>query len=57
KLKEHLTGTRFSSDIDVKRAAENWFNGQGCDFYQSWVKEVGLRSDKCLNRFSGYIEK
>ncbi|GBN40325.1 hypothetical protein AVEN_81197-1, partial [Araneus ventricosus] len=28
KLKEHLSGTRFSSESDVKTVAENWLNGQ-----------------------------
>ncbi|GBL91903.1 hypothetical protein AVEN_172808-1 [Araneus ventricosus] len=27
KLKEHLSGTRFSSESDVKTVAENWLNG------------------------------
>ncbi|GBO37040.1 hypothetical protein AVEN_174791-1 [Araneus ventricosus] len=35
KLKEHLSGTRFSSDSDVKTAAENWLKGQGRDFYRT----------------------
>ncbi|GBN24038.1 hypothetical protein AVEN_242398-1 [Araneus ventricosus] len=29
----HLSGTRFSSNSDVKTAAENWINGQGRDLY------------------------
>ncbi|GBM88350.1 hypothetical protein AVEN_199338-1 [Araneus ventricosus] len=49
KLKEHLSGTRFSSDSDVKTAAENWLNGQGRDFYQAWLNKLALRPDKCLN--------
>ncbi|GBL82963.1 hypothetical protein AVEN_106460-1 [Araneus ventricosus] len=28
KLKEHLSGTRFSSHSDVKTATGNWYNGQ-----------------------------
>ncbi|GBM93661.1 hypothetical protein AVEN_132445-1 [Araneus ventricosus] len=28
KLKEHLSGSRFSSENDVKTVAENWLNGQ-----------------------------
>ncbi|GBN53076.1 hypothetical protein AVEN_181373-1, partial [Araneus ventricosus] len=27
KLKEHLSGTRFSSESDVKTATKNWLNG------------------------------
>ncbi|GBO40279.1 hypothetical protein AVEN_33380-1 [Araneus ventricosus] len=57
KLKEHLSGTRFSSDSDAKTAAENWRNGKGCDFYQAGLNKLVLRSDNCLNRFSHYLEK
>ncbi|GBO19590.1 hypothetical protein AVEN_134987-1 [Araneus ventricosus] len=39
KLKEHLSGTKFSSDSDVKTAAENWLNGQGRDFYQAGLNK------------------
>ncbi|GBM92616.1 hypothetical protein AVEN_160941-1 [Araneus ventricosus] len=52
-----LSGTRFSSESDVKTAAENWFNGQGRDFYQDGLNKLVLRSDKCLNRFGEYVEK
>ncbi|GBM47677.1 hypothetical protein AVEN_171790-1 [Araneus ventricosus] len=51
KLKEHLSGTRFSSDSAVKTGAKNWLNGQGCDFYQDGLTKLVLLSDKCLNRF------
>ncbi|GBM86068.1 hypothetical protein AVEN_3894-1 [Araneus ventricosus] len=57
KLKEQLSRTRFSSDSDVKTAAENWLNGLGCDFYQAELNKLVLRSDKCLNRFGDYVEK
>ncbi|GBN09462.1 hypothetical protein AVEN_139126-1 [Araneus ventricosus] len=35
---KHLSRTRFSSNSVVKTAAENWHNGQGCDFYQDRLK-------------------
>ncbi|GBM17777.1 hypothetical protein AVEN_99657-1 [Araneus ventricosus] len=38
-LKEHLFGTRFSSDSDVKTAVENWLNGLGRDFYQAGLNK------------------
>ncbi|GBN79891.1 hypothetical protein AVEN_192156-1 [Araneus ventricosus] len=56
-LKEHLSGTRFSSDSDVKTAAENWLNGQGRDFYQAGLNKMVLRLDKCRNRFGHYVER
>ncbi|GBN45370.1 hypothetical protein AVEN_85024-1 [Araneus ventricosus] len=57
KFKEHLAGTRFSSDTDVKTAAENCLNGQGRDFYQAGLNKLVLRSDKYLNRFVDNVEQ
>ncbi|GBM31991.1 hypothetical protein AVEN_222321-1 [Araneus ventricosus] len=51
---KHLSGTRFSSDNDVKTASENWLRR---DFYQARLYKLVLRSDKCLNRFGDYVEK
>ncbi|GBM10071.1 hypothetical protein AVEN_183393-1 [Araneus ventricosus] len=48
---KHLFGTRFSSDSDVKTAAENWLNGP------AGLNKLVLRSDKCLSRFGDYLEK
>ncbi|GBO01386.1 hypothetical protein AVEN_267471-1 [Araneus ventricosus] len=53
KLKEYLSGTRFSSDIsNMKTAAVNWINGQGCDFYQ-----VGLNKLEEADRGPGNCQK
>ncbi|GBM03196.1 hypothetical protein AVEN_70611-1 [Araneus ventricosus] len=52
---KHLFGTRFSSDSDVKTAADNWSNGQGRDFQQAWLNKLVLSSDKCLNRLCGKV--
>ncbi|GBO45694.1 hypothetical protein AVEN_197261-1 [Araneus ventricosus] len=38
KLKENLSGTKFSSDIDGNTAAVNWLNGHGLDFYHAELK-------------------
>ncbi|GBO37234.1 hypothetical protein AVEN_56398-1 [Araneus ventricosus] len=51
------SGTRFSSDIDVKTTAENWLKGQGRNFYRDGLNKFVLCSDKCLNRFGDYVEK
>ncbi|GBM44725.1 hypothetical protein AVEN_103190-1 [Araneus ventricosus] len=37
----HLSGTRLSSNSDVKTADENWINEKGRYFYQSVVKQDG----------------
>ncbi|GBM99692.1 hypothetical protein AVEN_212350-1 [Araneus ventricosus] len=37
KLKEHLSRTRISSDIDVKTAVDYWLSGQGRGFYRAWL--------------------
>ncbi|GBN95766.1 hypothetical protein AVEN_3716-1 [Araneus ventricosus] len=57
KLKELLSGTRSSSESDVKTVIENWLNGQGRDFCQAGLSKLVLRPDKCLNRFGDYVEK
>ncbi|GBM42883.1 hypothetical protein AVEN_245707-1 [Araneus ventricosus] len=65
KLKEPLSGTisvpsisvRFSSDSDIKTAAEKWLNGQVRDFYKAGLNKLVLRSDKSPNRFGDYMEK
>ncbi|GBO40500.1 hypothetical protein AVEN_84302-1 [Araneus ventricosus] len=54
---KHLTGTRFSSESDVRTVVENWLNGQGRDFYSAGLNNFALRSDKCLNRFGDHVEK
>ncbi|GBM68392.1 hypothetical protein AVEN_210464-1 [Araneus ventricosus] len=54
---KHLSGTKFSSDNDVKTAAENWLNGQGRHFYQPWLNKVVRCSDKYQIRFGDYVEK
>ncbi|GBN00211.1 hypothetical protein AVEN_213896-1 [Araneus ventricosus] len=54
---KHLSGTRFSSESDVKTVAENSLNGLGRDFCQAWLTKLVLRSDKCLNIFGDYVEK
>ncbi|GBN75431.1 hypothetical protein AVEN_102248-1 [Araneus ventricosus] len=53
KLRGHLSGTKFSSDSDVKTAAEKC----GREFYPAGVNELVLRSDKCLNIFDDDMEK
>ncbi|GBM10615.1 hypothetical protein AVEN_21934-1 [Araneus ventricosus] len=53
KLKEYLSGKRFSSDNDVKTPDES----SGHDFYQAGLNKLALRSDKCRNRFGDYVEK
>ncbi|GBN41722.1 hypothetical protein AVEN_233974-1 [Araneus ventricosus] len=50
----YLSGARFSSESDVKTAAESWLNGQGRDFCEDWLNKLVLRSDKCLNN---HVEK
>ncbi|GFU51129.1 hypothetical protein TNCV_966221 [Trichonephila clavipes] len=40
----------------VKTSVETWLDGQGPDFYQTGLKKLALRSDKCLNRLGDYVE-
>ncbi|GIX98304.1 uncharacterized protein CEXT_362731 [Caerostris extrusa] len=52
RLKEHLSGRRFSSNSAVKTSAETWLNGQRPDFYQDGLNKLVLRCDKCLKTFT-----
>ncbi|GBM89175.1 hypothetical protein AVEN_235938-1 [Araneus ventricosus] len=54
---KHLSGTKFSSNRDVKTAAENWLSGKNHDFYQTELNKLVLCSDKCLHIVYGYMEK
>ncbi|GBO34059.1 hypothetical protein AVEN_210888-1 [Araneus ventricosus] len=54
---KHLSGTRFSSNSDVKIVLENWLNRTGHDFCKAGLNKLVLRSDKCLNRFGDSVEK
>ncbi|GBM48488.1 hypothetical protein AVEN_50278-1 [Araneus ventricosus] len=53
---KHLSGTRFSSNSDVKTGRElaQW---TGRDFCQAGLKKLVLRSNKFLNRFGDYVKK
>ncbi|GBO40838.1 hypothetical protein AVEN_254666-1 [Araneus ventricosus] len=46
---KHLSGTRFSSESDVKTALD-----RTC---QAGLNKLVLRSDKYLNRFGDYVER
>ncbi|GBM26009.1 hypothetical protein AVEN_141970-1 [Araneus ventricosus] len=48
-----LSGTRFSSNSDVKTASENCEH----DFYQAGLNKLVLCLDECLNKFGDYVEK
>ncbi|GBM56046.1 hypothetical protein AVEN_34742-1 [Araneus ventricosus] len=50
---KHLSGTRFSSNIDVKTTAENCES----DVYHAGLNKLVLCSDKCPNRFGEYVDK
>lgn len=57
KLKEHLSGMKFSSDEEVKTAVTDYLNGLAEEFfaagYQNWIK----RLKKCIDREGDYVEK
>lgn len=56
KLRDHLYGTRFYSESNLKVAAESWLDGLRLDFCQERLKKIVLRSDKCLNRSGVHVE-
>lgn len=56
KVKENLSGKKFSSGGDSETAAENWVNWQGHEFKTAELKKLVLRSNNCLNKFKYYVE-
>ncbi|GBM85035.1 hypothetical protein AVEN_248967-1 [Araneus ventricosus] len=39
----NTSGTSFSSNSDVKTAADNWLNGEGRDFYQVGLNKLAFK--------------
>jgi hypothetical protein len=56
-LKNFLTGQRFNSDEDVKRAVQKLLSSQAATFYDKGIQKLVSRYDKCLNNGGNYVEK
>ena len=57
KLKEHLKGTKFNSDEEVKAEIKRWFNAQPEEFYLNGISKLVNRWQKCIALEGSYVEK
>lgn len=57
KLKEYLGGKHFSDDDEVKIEAENWLKGVARDFYDTGIKKLVPRLEKCIELNGDFVEK
>ena len=57
KLKEHLKGTRFTSDQEVTDAVRRWCRQQPASFFADGMQRLVQRWRKCDNTGGDYIEK
>ena len=55
-LKEHLGGTRFKSDEEVKDALKEGLNWLAAEVYDECIQNL-VTSHKCLNIDGTYVEK
>jgi hypothetical protein len=55
-LNKHLTGKKFDDDDKVQEVMV-WFKGQEAHFYDSGIKKLVPRLNKCLDNASNCVEK
>jgi histone-lysine N-methyltransferase SETMAR len=56
-LKKHLAGKKFDDDDEVQEEVMTWFRGQAADFYDSGIRKLVPRLNKCLDNAGDYVEK
>jgi len=56
-LKKHLAGKKFDYYDEVQEEAMTWFKGQAADFYDSGIRKLVPRLNKCLDNADEYVEK
>ena len=55
--KKHLRGQRFSTDDELKSAAEEWLKGQSELFYFTGIEKLRDRYKLCIDKGGDYVEK
>ena len=50
-------GVRFNSTDEAKHAAKTWLRNQSAEFFKNGINEWKHRSEKCIDRDGGYVEK
>lgn len=56
-LKRHLKGQKFTSNMAVKRAVDNWIKSRDADFYVHGFRKWVERWERCVERGGDYVEK
>ncbi|UYV61265.1 PRODH, partial [Cordylochernes scorpioides] len=56
-LKLHLGGKHFANDDEVQAEANHWLRRQDTAWYNSGIKKLIQRYQKCLDRNGDYLEK
>jgi [histone H3]-lysine36 N-dimethyltransferase SETMAR len=56
-LKEHLSGQKFKNNEEVIAAAQDWLHHQPKSFYETGIKKLPGRWEKCVALQGDYIEK
>ena len=52
-----FTGKKFDDDNEVQEEVMTWFKWLVADFYDSGIKKLGPRLNKCLDNPSDYVKK
>jgi histone-lysine N-methyltransferase SETMAR len=56
-LKKHLAGRKYDGDDNVQEEVLKWFKGQAADFYDSGIRKLVPRLNKCLDNAGDCVEK
>ena len=56
-LKYHLAGKKFDDDDEVQEKVMTWFKRQASDFYDSGIKKLVPRINKCLDNAGDYVKE
>ena len=56
-LKKHLRGKRYSSDMEVIRAVNQYFEGHPKEYYKQGLESLEKRLLKCVEVKGSYVEK
>jgi hypothetical protein len=56
-LEKHLAGEKFEDDDEVQEEVMTWFKGQAADFYDSGIRKLIPRLNKCLDNTGDYVEQ
>jgi len=56
-LNKHLAGKKFEDDDDEVQEVMRWFKVQAADFYDSGIKKLVPRLNKCFDNSGENVEK